>query len=56
MRRWMPSDAKDALAGLDDEGRVDMIFVRGLKIEKAWSQPVGPSDHPFFAARIRVVD
>ena len=56
MRRWMPSDAKDALAGLDDEDRVDMIFVRGLKIEKAWSQPAGPSDHPFFAARIRVVD
>ncbi|HCX88723.1 MAG TPA: hypothetical protein DG761_11930 [Gammaproteobacteria bacterium] len=56
MRRWIPADAKDALAGLDDKGRVDMIFVRGLKIEDAWSQPAGPSDHPFFAARIRVVE
>ncbi len=56
MQRWMPPDAKDALASLDDNGRVDMIFVRGLKVEDVWLHPVGPSDHPLFAARVRVVD
>ena len=56
MRRWMPADAEDALLGLDEQSRVDMIWVRGLKVESAWSSPAGPSDHPFFAARIRVAD
>ena len=56
MRRWMPLDAEDALLGLDEQGRVDMIWVRGLKVESAWSRPAGPSDHPFFAARVRVPD
>ena len=56
MRRCMPSDAKDALSGLDDQDRVDMILVRGLKVDKAWSEPTGPSDHPFFAAQIRLKD
>ena len=56
MRRWMPPDAEDALLGLDEGSRVDMIWVRGLTVESAWSRPAGPSDHPFFAARIRVAD
>jgi len=56
MRRCMPSDAKDALSGLDDQDRVDMILVRGLEVDKAWSEPTGPSDHPFFAAQVRLKD
>ncbi|HCK76131.1 MAG TPA: hypothetical protein DHW07_03195, partial [Gammaproteobacteria bacterium] len=56
LRRWMPPDAKDALVGLNEQDRVDMIWVRGLKVESAWSRPVGPSDHPFFATRVRVRD
>ena len=56
MRRGMPPDTKDALSGLDDQDRVDMILVRGLEVDKAWSEPAGPSDHPFFAAQIRLKD
>ncbi len=54
MRRYMPSDTKDALSDLEDRDRVDMILVRGLEVDKAWSEPAGPSDHPFFAAQVRV--
>ena len=54
MTRLIPGDAVDALSSIEsDMRRVDMILVRGLDVEKAWSTPVGPSDHPFFAARIR---
>ena len=54
MTRLIPSDAVDALSSIEnDTRRVDMILVRGLVVEKAWSTPIGPSDHPFFAARIR---
>ena len=54
MTRLIPSDAVDALSSIEnDTRRVDMILVRGLVVEKASSTPIGPSDHPFFAARIR---
>ncbi|MBT5625051.1 MAG: hypothetical protein HOJ76_05550, partial [Proteobacteria bacterium] len=54
MTKLIPGDAVDALSSIEsDTRRVDMILVRGLAVEKAWSTPVGPSDHPFFAARIR---
>lgn len=33
-------------------GRVDWLLVRGLKIIDAWHTPTGPSDHPFYAARV----
>ena len=56
MCRGMPPDTKDALSGLDDQDRVDMILVRGLEVDKAWSEPPGPSDHPFFAAQLRLKD
>jgi len=25
-------------------------------VDKAWSEPAGPSDHPFFAAQLRLKD
>ena len=54
MTKLIPGDAVDALSSIEsDTRRVDMILVRGLAVEQAWSTPVGPSDHPFFAARIR---
>ena len=56
MCRGMPPDTKDALSGLEDQDRVDMILVRGLEVDKAWSEPAGPSDHPFFAAQFRLKD
>ena len=56
MCRGMPSDTKDALSGLEDQDRVDMILVRGLEVDKAWFEPAGPSDHPFFAAQVRLKD
>ncbi len=49
----LPPDAVDALAlGGVDSQRVDWILVRGLKVKAAWSASAGPSDHPFFAARL----
>jgi len=55
MRRYLPPDAIDALEGLDQSARrVDMILIRGLVAEAAFTAPAGPSDHPFYAARIRV--
>ncbi len=55
MRRYIPSDAIDALEGLDQSARrVDMILIRGLVAEAAFTAPAGPSDHPFYAARIRI--
>ena len=44
----------DAIGGTGDE-RVDHIFVRGLKVLSTWSFPAGPSDHPFFAARLSLL-
>ena len=32
--------------------RVDWLLVRGLKIIDTWYIPTGPSDHPFYAARV----
>lgn len=55
MRRWLPPDTVDALAGAGfDPRRVDMILIRGLSVDEAWSSPIGPSDHPFFAVRLRL--
>jgi len=55
MRRWMPADAVDALAGAGEAvARVDMILVRGLHVDQAWSSPTGPSDHPFFTVRLQL--
>ena len=55
MRRWLPSDTVDALADAGfDPRRVDMILIRGLSVDEAWSSPIGPSDHPFFAVRLRL--
>jgi hypothetical protein len=55
MRRWLPPDTVDALADAGfDPMRVDMILIRGLSVDEAWSSPIGPSDHPFFAVRLRL--
>ena len=55
MRRWLPPDTVDAVAGAGfDPRRVDMILIRGLSVDEAWSSPIGPSDHPFFAVRLRL--
>jgi hypothetical protein len=55
MRRWLPPDTVDALADAGfDPMRVDMILIRGLLVDEAWSSPIGPSDHPFFAVRLRL--
>ena len=36
MCRGMPPDTKDALSGLDDQDRVDMILVRGRRGIVKW--------------------
>ena len=55
MRRHLPEDATDALSDVEPtQRRVDMILLRGLTAEAVWSAPAGPSDHPYFAARLRL--
>ena len=45
--------AQDATAlSSEQSDRIDWILVRGLRIDSVWSVPKGPSDHPFYAARL----
>ena len=49
----LENDAQDATAlSGEHSDRIDWILVRGLRIDAAWSVPKGPSDHPFYAARL----
>ena len=53
LTRLLEKDAQDAtaLSGTHSD-RIDWILVRGLCIDAAWSVSKGPSDHPFYAARL----
>ena len=51
--RLTQTHALDATAlSSEQSDRIDWILVRGLRIDSAWSVPKGPSDHPFYAARL----
>lgn len=53
LQQLLDSGFVDAISVSDqDSSRVDWILVRGLRVQWARSEPAGPSDHPFYTARL----